>query len=208
MKIKNILVLLFISLMLTACQASDNDYKTMVIKNEVAVFSFEYRSYYHDKEGPEIVQQSDHMFIYVDILARTKKRTMANPEPGRKGNPVPMSYVPAFINVRVSNKLLMNSKYFMTASERITNSIESWSKWENFKLLEQSEVTVAGIEAELIAYEIDSIFSSWPLEYRVEIAFDYQGLCWDIEATNRDPDMNEILRKDIDHVLQTFKIFE
>jgi len=187
---------------------SDDDYKTMVVKSDVAGFSFEYRAYYHDIGGPYVVEESDFTFTYVYVLARAKKKTMANPEPGGKGNPVAMSYVPASINVSASNQLLMQSKYSWTASERIEKSISSWSRWENYKLLERTTVVVAGIEAEMIVYEIDSIFSSWPLEYHIEIAFDREGICWDIEATCRDTDLREMLVQDVEHVISTFEILE
>lgn len=207
---KNIYILLvsLILVALTSCQGSDNDYKTMVVKNRIASFSFEYRSYYRDKEGPDIVERPDFQYAYVYMLTRAKERTMANPEPGGKGKPVAMSYVPASIHILVDNKFLLHSKYSPTAHERIENSISSWSKWKHFKLMERSKVMVAGIEAELIAYEIDSIFSSWPLEYCVEIAFDHEGLCWEIEATSRDPELHEVVRQDVEHLIATFKILE
>ena len=208
MKTISMPILLCILLTLISCQVSDDDYKTMVVDNDVAGFSFEYRAYYHDICGPRFVEQSDHQFTYVDLLARAKKKTMANPEPGGEGNPVAMSYVPAFISVSASNQLLMQSKYSWTATERIEKSISSWSRWEDFKLLERTTVVVAGIEAEMIVYEIDSIFSSWPLEYHIEIAFDHEGICWDIEATCRDTDLREMLVQDVEHVISTFEILE
>jgi hypothetical protein len=207
---KTIIIPIFLCALftLTACYMSDDDYRTMVVNNDVAGFSFEYRAYYHDRDGPYVVEQSDFQFTYIYVLARTKERPMANPEPGSEGDTVAMSYVPASINIRVSNQLLMQSKYSRTAVERIENSISSWSRWENFNLLERSKVVVAGIEAEFIAYEIDSIFSSWPLEYHIEIAFDHEGICWDIEATCRDTDLREMLRQDIEHLVSTFVILE
>ena len=208
MKTITILIFLFVLFTLTACYISDDDYRTMVVDNRIAGFSFEHRAYYHDRDGPYVVEESDYQFTYIYVLARTKERPMANPEPGNEGDTVAMSYVPASISVSASNQLLMQSKYSWTAAERIENSISSWSRWKNFKLLEQSKVMVAGIEAEFIAYEIDSIFSSWPLEYHIEIAFDHEGICWDIEATCRDTDLREMLIQDVEHVISTFEILE
>lgn len=208
MKAITIPILLCVLITLTACYMSDDDYRTMVVDNDVAGFSFEYRAFYRDTDGPYIVEESDYQFCHVDILAHTKERTMANPEPGSKDDPVAMSYVPAFISISVSNQILMNSKYSMTAIERIESSISSWSRQDNFKLLKRSKVVVSDIEAELIIYERDSIFSSWPLEYHIEISFDNEGLCWDIEATGRDLDMQEMIKQDVEHVISTFEILE
>jgi hypothetical protein len=205
-----ILILLACAFLFSGCSTflSDDDYRTIVVNNDVAGFSFEYRAYYHDIDGPSVVEESDYQFTYIYVLARTKERPMVNPEPGSEGDTVAMSYVPASMHVLVSNQLLMHSKYSWTASERIENSISSWSRWKNFKLLERTTVVVAGIEAEMIAYEIDSIFSSWPLEYHIEIAFDREGICWDIEATCRDTDLRDMLVQDVEHVISTFKILE
>lgn len=186
-----------------ACQASDNDYKTMTVKNRIAHFSFEYRAYYHDIEGPRVVESATYRFTFVHIFSPQKERKVANPEPGSKGEGIDMSYTPAFMDVRAADA----SFYHSPASTRIENSLNSWTRWENFKLLERSPVVVAGIEAELIAYQIDSIFPTWPLEYHIEISFDYGGLQWDIEA-NTDLDMQEMLRSDVEHIIATFKIIE
>ncbi|MBM4432720.1 MAG: hypothetical protein FJ025_01805 [Chloroflexi bacterium] len=200
-------VLASVSLFLTACHedvhVSPDGYKTMTVRNDIASFSFEYRAYYSDIAGPRIVDSDAHRFTYVDIPAPQETMTVANPSPEGKGEMVRMYYVPAFVNIMAADA----SKFPMPASERIEGHISSWSSWPNFKLLERSMVMVDDAPAELIAYQVDGFFARPALKYQIDVAFDRNNLQWDF-LVEADIDMAEIVRADLDHIIETFKILD
>jgi hypothetical protein len=198
--------LLIVLLALSACCGGNsvNDWKTLTVTNYIAGFSCEYRAYYDSLDGPQIVDSTAHRFTYVYILAPKKHMQIADPEPGGGGDTVQMKYVPASLHMRVAD----GSRYpDSPAVARIEESLKDWGAWPNFELLEQSAVTVAGIEAELIAYQVDGFFAGPALEYRVRVSFDHEGLHWDIDAS-ADIDMAEMVRQDFNHVIETFEILE
>jgi len=115
-----------------------------------------------------------------------------------------VEYVPASISLGAADA----SKYpDRSATARIEESLRDWGTWPNFKLLERSTATVAGIQAELIAYEVDGWFAGAAIEYRVKVSFDHSGLHWDIDAS-ADIDMADVVRADFNHVIETFEILE
>lgn len=197
-------ILLIGNLFLAACSSeSPSEYKTLTVQNYIANFSLEYRAYYNDIDGPHIVDESSYRFTNVDILAPKAHQTVGNPEPGGGGT-IEMEYVPAHINIRAS---AVTKNPDRPAEVRINDSISNWGKWPNFQLLERSNVSVSGIPAELIAYEVDGFFVGPDLKYCTQVSFDYNGLQWDIEA-EAGINMSEMVRTDFDHVVETFKILE
>lgn len=200
-------VLTSVSLFLTACHedvgVSPDGYKTMTVRNYIASFSFEYRAYYSDVGGPYIEDSDAHRFTNVTIMTPKETMTMVNPSPEGKGEMVEMEYVPAFVTIIAGDA----SKYHRPASERIESHISSWSSWPNFKLLERSTVMVDGAPAELIAYQVDGFFSGPALKYQVDLAFDRYNLQWDFRV-EADIDMAEVVRADLDHIIETFKILD
>ena len=198
-------ILLIGTLALAACSRSESpsEYKTLTVKNHIANFSLEYRAYYNDLDGPHIVDSTTDRFTAVDILAPKTYETMGNPEPGG-GGIVDMTYVPAHINIRASD---VTKNPERPAAVRINDSISGWGKWPHFQLLERSNVTVSGVQAELIAYQVDGFFVGPDLEYCTKLSFDYNGLQWDIES-EAGINMSAMIRADFDHVVETFKILE
>jgi hypothetical protein len=198
-------VFLIGTLVLSACNNSEStsEYKTLTVQNYVANFSFEYRAYYNDLDGPHIVDDASYRFTNVDILAPKAHQTIGNPEPNGSGT-VEMEYVPAHINIRASDAIKNPDR---PAAVRINDSITNWGKWPNFQLLEKFNLSVSGIQAELIAYQVDGFFVGPDLKYCAQVSFDYNGLQWDIEA-EADINMSETVRTDFDHVIETFKILE
>ena len=186
-------------LLLGACSVSDDSYKTMNVKNKIASFSFEYRAYYREVEGPEVLGGDS---VYVNLIAPKKRMSFPNPEPGGKPDTVSLEYVPAYIGVAAYNPEVSG----LTAAERIERVLYTEARWPDFKLLERSNVIVAGIQAELIAYQTNQIVGP-PVVYMADVYFDYGGFTWafDVKA---DLDLAETVRADFDHVLQTFKILE
>lgn len=201
--------LLVATFLLPACRVRDNlpddAYKTMTIKNRIAAFSFEYRAYYRYIGGPYVEDSASHRFTNVFVTALEKRRPLVNPEPGGKGQVVQMSYVPASIGVSVGDASKHPGR---PAAARVDSALSLEGKWPNFKVLERSTVFVSGVHAERIAYQVDSIFAPWPLEYHTEVSFDFEGLYWDINAIAADADIAAAVRADFDHVLQTLKILE
>ena len=125
-----------------------------------------------------------------------------NLEPGGKPDTVSLEYVPAYIGVAAYNPAASG----LSAAERIERVLYTEARWPDFKLLERSNVIVAGIQAELIAYQTNQIVGP-PVVYMADVYFDYGGFTWafDVKA---DLDLAETVRADFDHVLQTFKILE
>jgi hypothetical protein len=199
-------MLLIRSMALTSCKdsgTSGTGYKTMTVKNRIANFSFEYRSFYKDVDGPRVEDSSAHRFTVVYVLASKKTAPMPNPEPGGDGT-VGMEYVPASIEVGAADA----AKYpDLPAKVRIDGLLESVSTWPHYKLLERTTVVVAGAEAELVAFQVDGFFGLPPMIYKALVSFDLDGIQWDIDV-EAELEMAEIMRADLDHLLQTFKILE
>jgi len=194
-----LLVLLSALLLLGACSVSDDSYKTMNVKTKIASFSFEYRAYYRDVEGPKVLDRGS---VYVNLIAPQKKMAFPNPEPGGKPDTVSLEYVPAYIGVAAYNPEVSG----LSAAESIERVLSTEANWPDFKLLERSAVTVDGIQAELIAYQTNEIIGP-PVVYMADVYFDYGGFTWAFDA-KADLDLAETVRADFDYVLQTFKILE
>ena len=194
-----LLVLVSALLLLGACSVSDDNYKTMNVKTRIASFSFGYRAYYRDVEGPKVLGGDS---VYVNILAPQKKMSFPNPEPGGKSDTVSLEYVPAYIGVAAYNPEASG----LSAAERIERALYTEAKWPAFRLLERSTVTVDGIQGELIAYQTNEMVGP-PVVYMADVYFDYGGFTWAFDA-KADLDLAETVRADLDYVLQTFKILE
>ena len=194
-----LLVLLSALLLLGGCSVSDDSYKTMNVKTKIVSFSFEYRAYYRDVEGPEVFDGDS---VYVHLIAPKKEMSFPNPEPGGKPDTVQLEYVPAYIGVAAYNQEGSGP----SAAERIERVLSSEARWPDFKLLERSTITVDGIQAELIAYQTNEMVGP-PVVYMADVYFDYGEFTWAFDA-KADLDLAETVRADLGYVLQTFKILE
>jgi hypothetical protein len=81
-------------------------------------------------------------------------------------------------------------------------------------ILERKTVFVSGIQAEQVSFTGSSMFpirsstdQSKPLEYTRTTYFDHGDLIWNIEAVY-EASMDERLKSDYEHIIQTFKILE
>jgi hypothetical protein len=203
-----IILVTLISSIFSACDQngsdpSDDHFRTMEVKNKVAHFSFEYRTYYHDIDGPWVDDNEYRKITYVDILASKKTIPAPNPQPGEAGETVNMSYTPAVIGVNVGNALNVPFRPFQ---ERISSHLTSWSRWEHFKLLERKNVMISGIQGEMAAYEVDGLIGP-KLLYQSDVAFDYNGQEWDINL-KADVSLTDNVKEDLQHVIDTFKILQ
>jgi hypothetical protein len=89
------------------------------------------------------------------------------------------------ISVHISNyKIYYGESY--SAVNDIEELLKDEAKWENFKLLERSPITVSGVEGELIVYLVDKLMPI-PIEdgknlwYIRIVYFDYNDLTWRLE---------------------------
>jgi hypothetical protein len=183
---------------------SDNEFTTMEVKNKIAHFSFEYRNYYHVGDAPYIMDDKYFRFTAMSISAPTTTMPEPIPEPGKAGEMVEMSYTPASIGFLVSNSL---NRPYVFAADRIENSVKSLVKWPHFIILERKTITISGIPAEMMSYKIDGVFYGPKLLYQTDIAFDYAEKKWDIDLS-ADIALTDMVKEDLQHVIDTFKILE
>ncbi|MFC1944815.1 hypothetical protein ACFLX5_04945 [Chloroflexota bacterium] len=193
-----LLVLSSVLLLLGACRVPDDSYKTMNVRSNIANFSFEYRTYYQDVEGPEVFGNDS---IYVHIMAPKRKMSFPNPEPGINPDTLPLEYVPAYIGVAVFPNIPGSS-----AAKRIEAALSSEARWPDYKLLERSAVTVDGIRGELVAYQTNQI-SGPPVVYMANVYLDYGVFTWAFDVV-ADFDLAETVRADFYHVLRMFKVLK
>jgi hypothetical protein len=181
---------------------SDDHFTTVEVKNKIAHFSFEYRTYYHEIEGPYIIDDNNFQFTALTIAASKKTMPGPNPEPGKSGETVDMSYTPAFIKFNVGNAL---NRPYVFAPDRVENSIRSFGRWPNFLRLERKTVTISGTKAEMGSFQVDGFIAGPKMLYQAEVAFDYNDKKWDI-SLQADIALTEAVKADLEHILNTFKI--
>jgi hypothetical protein len=182
---------------------SDNQFKIMEVKNNIARFSFKYRTYYHEADAPYIIDDKYFRFTALTIAASPKTISEPNPEPGKASETADMSYAPASIRVLVSNAI---NQPFRPAQDRISNHLTSWSRWSKFKLLERKDILISGIQGEMAAYEVDGLIGP-KLLYQSDVAFDYDDQEWNLHL-EADVALTDIVKEDLQLVIDTFKILE
>lgn len=186
---------------LNSSGSSEDQFKTMEVNNKIAHFSFEYRTYYSDIDGPWVDDNKYRQITYMDILAPKKNIQAPNPEPEKAGKTVEMKYTPASIGITIGNAL---NRQFSPAQERISNALQSWSRWDNYKFIDRKSVMVSGIQGEMATYEVDGLIGP-KLLYQSDVAFDYGGKEWDIHL-EADVSLTDMVKEDFQHVIDTFKI--
>lgn len=202
-----IVLVILISSLFPACNRngsdpSDDHFKTMEVKNKVAHYSFEYRTYYHIN-GPWVDDNQYRKITSMSISAPKKTMPAPNPELGKASETVSMSYTPAFIEMIVGNTF---NRPYITAKETIDNSIRAWGRWEHFKLLERKTVLISGIQGEMASYEVDG-FVGPKLLYQSDLAFDHSGMEWYLRL-KADVSLADIVKEDLQHIIDTFKILD
>jgi len=205
-----ILILLLASLMiLPDCNSSRDGYRTLVEKNKLCSFSFEYSDYY-TRAGPYYELDFRVPFMYVTLLAPKASVNLIVPSGSDTVKTAATDYVPASITIDVS-KAVDSVNTARNAKERLESILEDESKWENYQLIARYPMIVAGIQGEFVEYLVDW-FAPIPakeglkLEHRCAVYFDHNGLIFSIEAMSRgDYDYTKV-KTDFEHILQTFKI--
>lgn len=187
-------------------QRLSDGYIGLTVENESAHFYIEYPSYYDDRDGPsQFSRKGEIPSTSVTLLAQKKRENIVVPDPPKnKVKTVSAEYVPASILVHVFAP--RPSLNLHTSEDYIENRLSREARWEHFKLLERSPVTVSGVEGEMIVYVVDW-FLPRPQEvkYIKSVYFDYDGLIWNIEG-EAEMEMVDQMKADFDYILETFKI--
>jgi hypothetical protein len=209
--LNNKIALLIIGLLTTLLMSSitfggcnNNPFRTMTVKNKIASFSFEYSSFYEDHEGPTVLDK----LTGVELSSPKKRVSSINPNPMEKAKTVTIEYVPARIDVDVYDARDRNA----TAH----GDLENWllKLGDDINILERKAVIVSGVQGEQVVFTGSPLFpirsstdQPKPIEYTRTTYFDYAGLIWNIEAVY-EASMDERLKVDYEHIVQTFKILE
>ena len=198
------------------CNASQG-YKTATIKNKMTSFSFEYPARL-TRDGPDyfthvITSGALSVGTTLSLSSRSKPMPINVPDPGAgKLSTFTTGYRPISIEIHVFDA----KPYTSTAQDgkgRLEHSLSQQARWENYQLIERSQIRVSGIEAEFAYYAVDAYFpypkeGDLKLEYVREVYFDYGGYIWNIEGTAHGTDVLDQIKADFDHIIQTFKILE
>lgn len=178
---------------ITGCFSTDaSGYQYFVMDEGAAQFSFEYNTKYKISYTKTLQDVTKFLELaVVDLIAPLNKKTK--------------DYTSMGILVGAGNILARD------AESEMTNNLKKYSTSMGFQLLEQSDITVSGVPAKLIAYKernilpIDRGLTEPPFEVLREVYFDYNGLIWRIDIRS-DSTTAEEDKADFEHVLQTFKI--
>ncbi|UCB43223.1 MAG: hypothetical protein JSV77_00835 [Dehalococcoidales bacterium] len=182
------------------CDSSMEGYRTFTF-NKVAHFSFEYPAHYKKTSaGAEVEDKIIH------IGFRDK---------------VPSKGIDAgFIMIRVEGAGITYPDATAALEHTLSIFVDQEPYDENDEqapglLLERSNITVAGIPAELIVYsygfdlirEESTGLVVYLMRIAREVYFDYSGLIWKIEIES-DEDRAEEAEADFEHLLETFQILD
>ena len=199
---KNILLfyvagLSILGLAFSGCQNSDvNSYKTFTLDEGTIHFSLEYRTYYKVKEVKPGADTGDIVkdIMYLTLISPRVKATRDH----------------TYIDVITAkpNELVPDAKTGIERAERNASS------WADYKLLDKYELTIDGVKAYRIDYQMRNIVpaiagvSNIPfIEVTREVNFDANGFVWMIQMRS-DSSTAEDDKVDFEHIIQTFRILE
>jgi hypothetical protein len=178
-----------LSLAVFGC-TNPNTLNTFVLTEGPQHFSFEYRAYYKILE----VEPGDMLdyFTYVTIQSPKIKRTK--------------DYTTIDIILDKPDNLVPDAKSGIERSERNASS------WKDYRLLDKYELTIDGLQAYRIDYQIRNIVpaiarvSDEPFitVYR-EVRFNSDGYVWMIQMES-DSSTAEADKVDFEYILKSFKI--
>jgi len=197
-------------LLLLGCNSSSDGYKQITVNNELGHYSFEYPSHYKRNFVDNFDFKVPYATLVLEGPVKSEEAEVFDPNTGEIKTVVGKRGT-SVIYIGVSNyKVYFGESY--SATDKIEGVLEDMAKWANFKLLERSPLTVSGVEGEMIVYLVDKLMPI-PVEdgknllYVRAVYFDYQNLTWEIEA-KCNQDIQEQVKADFDHIIQTFKILE
>ena len=203
-----VLICIFIAYQVYSC--SRDGYKQITIKNELGSYSLEYPSHYKKN----IRDNLEFKVPYTDFTLEgpVKKETVEvfDPETGEIKT-VTGKRGTSSISINICNlKVYYGESY--SAVDFYDDLLQGLTKWENFRILERSPITVAGIEGELVVYLVDKLMpipveDGKNLTYVRAAYFDYNDLVWEIEA-KCNQDIQDEVTGYFNHVIETFEILE
>lgn len=202
---------LLLAVAASGCNLSKEGYRTLTVEDKLVSYRLEYPRRY-DREGPELNMDTLMPSSFLDFYAPERKQLMKIPGTSSEGlRTVTVSYVPAsisFMAYRPKDVLDVSQ----SAREVLNEHLKDAGRRANYSLLEQSPITMSGIEGGLIAYILDwtipfAVKDGPQLKYKRIVALDYGGYIWVIEAM-ADTDMVEQVKADFDHIVQTFEILD
>ena len=205
-----ILILFIPGIFLLGCEKKFEGYKQITINNELGSYSLEYPSHYK-KDFREVLEfDIPYTNLLLDGPVVKETAEVFDPDTG-KVQTVVGERGSSSINIGISNYKVYHGESY-TAADRIEAVLKGQAKWENFKLLERSPITVSGVEGELIVYLIDKLMPI-PVEdgknlWYLRIAyFDYNDLTWEIEM-KCNKDIQEEVTAYFNHIIKTFEILD
>jgi hypothetical protein len=186
------LVVLLIGLVtLTGC--SSNAFETFTLEEGIGHFTFEYPERY---EVEKVETRSDLGYTHVILSG-----SVSNPEKGG----IDYTFIGVFIEE--------TSAYFPSAEVTLETSLaEASQHLPDYQLLEQSTLSVAGVEGQQIVYYYDRgvYYPEEPVQEPIptvmrKVYFDHSGLIWSISIRSNQA-AAETAQADFEHLLETFQI--
>ncbi|MFC2020568.1 hypothetical protein ACFLU1_02060 [Chloroflexota bacterium] len=193
---------------------SGEGYKTITVVTDYYSFSFEYSTFYERWRPENLHPEWTIPATVVSLVAPKASREVVVPSGSDDIKIVTSQYIPGNISVYVYDLTADNSIEPLSATESLNETLEDWSRHDDFKLIERSQVMVSGMEAEYAEWELEWFSLSAkksdepPLEYNWQVLFSYEGLRWRIDAISFGPELREQIETDFKHVVKTFKILD
>jgi hypothetical protein len=205
--------LILIICIIFACHGyacSHDEYKQITIKNQLGSYSLEYPSHYEKNIWDNLEFKVPYTHLIFEGPVKNETAEVFNPETGRIET-VTGERGTSVISVYISNfKIYYGESY--SATDDIEEVLKDNAKWENFQLLERSQITVSGVEGELIVYLVDKLMPI-PVEdgenlwYIRAAYFDNDDLTWEIVA-KCNQNIQEEVTAYFNHIIETFEILE
>lgn len=202
------------SLLLIGCIFSNNGFGTVEVNKEHYHFSFEYSTYYK-KNGPKTIDPDwDIPGVSIGLLAPKAYVDLFVPADKDSTKAITASYTPANISVFIYDPTLNGQEPSYNGTDRMNIQLGNAAERNYFKLIERSKITVSGIEGDYAEYLEENINlfaekSDKPrLERHWQIYLYHDDLIWSISALSQLEELDDKIRADFDHVVNTFKILD
>jgi hypothetical protein len=206
-------ILLIIALILPlGCRMLLPEYRAITVKSQFCHYQVEYPQRRYVKHGPETHEEyaiptTDLTFSAPEVRKVAKVMDLKTGKISKQSG----WWVPSYIGIAVFDP----TEYFgepKTAKWYIEGTISNLSSWKNFKVLENTQAMVSGINVLYLSYFIDPLMpipkeDGENLSYRCEIYFEHNGFIWCIDG-GCDQDIMMQFQADFDHVVNSFKILE
>jgi hypothetical protein len=179
-----IIIILMTTLLSISCGSIDNGYKKIITTKVGIRFSFECPSSYQDKNDTLRLNGS---FLLNRV---SDNSTWDNPD--------------TTLYFFIYNP----ETYFPDAKSKIDELLKTEEisyPSANFKLLERSNINVAGIKGESLSYSV--VYRVGVPRYFSYVYFDYKWLIWAFEIEALDP-VSVQAKTEFDHIIKSFKFLD